>query len=440
MSFSLWDFFTHPLLRGPTLGTLFLCIASSLLGVVLFFQRRPLLSETLSHATFPGILLSVWLQTLFFPGEGISQILLFSIGGGAFALLSLKAIEWMEKHKKVPADAALTFALTSFFGIGTLIASALQYFSPKVYQEGLMLLFGQAAIMQDIHAYLYGFLAIATIFFLIFSFRHLQLFLFDPQFGFSAGLKRPFLEKIFIFLLLISLILGVRGVGVLLISGMSIAPAIAARQFTNRLQTLFYLAAFFGAISGLLGNWISVYGSIALSQNGERFSLPTGPMIIAVSGLIAFLSLLFAPKRGWLFRLIRIASFRLKCLEENLLKGIWKKGPLPFSEMKRSHQTPRILFSFVLWRLQVNGWIERHKGLYLLSSDGLKKAAVIVRLHRLWELYLASQLGLKVEKVHRSAEEMEHILTPDLEERLTSLLADPKIDPHDQKIPERPSL
>ncbi|MBI3900698.1 MAG: metal ABC transporter permease, partial [Chlamydiia bacterium] len=277
MNFSIWDFFSHPLLRGPTFGTLFLCIASSLLGVVLFFQRRSLLSETLSHASWPGILLAVWFQSLI-PSEGESSFsLFFSLGGGLFAWLGLQAVTQMEIRGKVPADTALTFVLASFFGIGTVITSVFQQISPRVYQEVQTLLFGQAAIMQDSHVLLYGVLALSSALFLFFSFRQVQLLLFDPQFALSSGFKVLFLEKLLIVFILASLILGIRGVGVLLISGMSIAPAIAARQFTDRLQTLFLLAALFGALSGLIGNWLSVFGTIALSQQGEKLTLPTGP-------------------------------------------------------------------------------------------------------------------------------------------------------------------
>ena len=63
------------------------------------------------------------------------------------------------------------------------------------------------------------------------------------------------------------------------------------------------------------------------------------------------------------------------------------------------------------------------------------RASRLVRLHRLWELYLASSMKIGEEKVHRSAEEMEHILTPEIEKKLTELLKNPKIDPHKQPIP-----
>jgi len=50
-------------------------------------------------------------------------------------------------------------------------------------------------------------------------------------------------------------------------------------------------------------------------------------------------------------------------------------------------------------------------------------------------VYLADYLGVGAERVHRSAEEMEHIITPELELELTQLLKDPKVDPHRQPIP-----
>ena len=59
----------------------------------------------------------------------------------------------------------------------------------------------------------------------------------------------------------------------------------------------------------------------------------------------------------------------------------------------------------------------------------------LVRLHRLWELYLVEFCGMPKERVHPSAEEMEHILTPEVERELSMLLHNPSLDPHKQPIP-----
>ncbi|MBX7066175.1 MAG: metal ABC transporter permease [Parachlamydiales bacterium] len=398
------EFFTDPVLRAPTWGCILMCIASSLMGVLIFLRKKSLLSESLSHATYPGACLGIALFGFLEEWTFVAVL----IGAFFSSLLGLKAIQKLEKSRVSP-DAALTLVLATFLGLGILITSAFQ-----TAKKTQMLLFGQAATMSDMHIWIYGSLAMAVVLFLCLTFRPLQASLFDPQFSKSAKIPVEPLEKILFWLLLLSLIVGIRSVGVILMSGMVIAPAVAARQFSDRLQTVLVLAALFGAFSGLLGNMLSVYAN-----------LPTGPAIVLIGTAFSLLSLLFAPKRGLLFRLYRIWAFRLRCLEENLLKTLWKK---------RTLSTPSWAAKIALWSLQKEGWVGP---LRTLTPDGMKKAAAIVRLHRLWELYLTEELGVQIEKVHRTAEEMEHIITPEMEERLTKLLENPKHDPHQQPIPEK---
>jgi manganese/zinc/iron transport system permease protein len=62
----------------------------------------------------------------------------------------------------------------------------------------------------------------------------------------------------------------------------------------------------------------------------------------------------------------------------------------------------------------------------------------MVRLHRLWEVYLSERLNLAADHVHDDAEHIEHILTPELEAELESILARPRFDPHRSPIPYDP--
>jgi manganese/zinc/iron transport system permease protein len=328
--------------------------------------------------------------------------------------------------------------LAVFFGVGMIGASAMQAKLPVWHKQIQMLLFGQAATMTDLHILIYGLLALTVVVFLFLTFRPLQAFLFDRDFASSIGIRTSALEKVLFWLLLLSLIVGIRSVGVVLMSGMVIAPAVAARQFSDRLQTVLGLAALFGALSGFLGNYFSVIGSLSLSTPEQTLALPTGPMIVLVGTALALFALAFAPHRGLVFRIGRIFAFRFRCLQENILKGIWKKGSVSLLELREAHQISPLFLRCVLWRLYAEGWLVEIGARYSLTQDGNQKAASIVRLHRLWEVYLTEELGFQAEKVHRTAEEMEHILTPEIEERLTRLLSDPKCDPHLQPIPERP--
>jgi len=425
----MWDYFTDPILRAPTIGCILLCVSASLMGVILFLQKRLLIGESVSHAAYPGAIAAIFALAWIAP-EWEEYAFLAVLGGALISSwLGLRTIGFLERRGKVRNDAALCFTLALFFGAGVLLSSWLQTALPGWVGQAQTLLFGQAATLTDEHVFIYGAVVFACALFIALAFRPLQALLFDREFGISIGLPTRTIERALLWLLLFSIVLGIRSVGVILMSGMLIAPAVAARQFSNRLKTIFWLAALFGGCSGLLGSVLSVEIAIRFPE----LYLPTGPMIVLVGSLFALFGLLCSPKRGILFRLARLASFRLRCLEENMLKGIWKKGVTDVQELKR-HYPP--ILGLVLLRLARQGWIIREGSHLRLTHDGQARAAAIVRLHRLWELYLTEQLGVHVEQVHRSAEEIEHVLTPELEARLTHILSNPKRDPHQQPIPE----
>ena len=432
------SYFTDPVLRAPTVGCMLMCLSASMMGVLVFLQKRSLLGEALSHAAYPGIVLGMVL-TAVFALQSVGLSMLFVLGGAlGMSMAGLWSINWLEKRGKIKSDAALCFMLSSFFGVGILGASWLQGSYPSMAKEVQLYLFGQAATMTDIHIAIYGVLSSLVVFFLILGYRPLQALHFDRDFALSAAIAPRYLGAATFALLLFSVVIGIRSVGVVLMSGMLIAPAVAARQWTNQLSTMLWLSGLFGAMSGLLGNVLSVEASIYLSASfpEQRLSLPTGPMIILIGTGFALFSLLFAPNRGSVSRLVRIFRFRIRCVEENIIKAIWKQDELLLTQLKEANHLAFPLLIALLWRMRRHGWIARGAQGIVLTTDGERRACRIVRLHRLWEVYLA-ELGWPNDQVHRTAEEMEHILTSELEERLSILLNDPKVDPHEQPIPEK---
>ena len=222
-------------------------------------------------------------------------------------------------------------------------------------------------------------------------------------------------------------------------AGMLIAPALAARQLTQSLKFTFFISGLIGAISGFLGNYFSVM--IPYYLQAEKLSLPTGPMILLVASFICLLALLFAPQKGVITRMMRVIKFRRNCQLENILKALWKDKSrgVTLKEVSAMQNLSRFIAFLRMRRLHAKGWLDFINKKYFLSARGETKAREIVRLHRLWELYLV-HLGAAKDKVHASAEEMEHVLTPDLEKELTELLKDPLKDPHDQPIPHREDM
>jgi manganese/zinc/iron transport system permease protein len=88
-----------------------------------------------------------------------------------------------------------------------------------------------------------------------------------------------------------------------------------------------------------------------------------------------------------------------------------------------------------LEKLSRQGLLENKAGKYSLSPSGRHEAMRVVRLHRLWELYLNLRVNIAQDHVHHDAEAIEHIITPELEEALLKELGYPSLDPHSSVIP-----
>lgn len=422
------NFFSDPVLRAPTIASMLMGLAGGMIGVVVFLRKESLLGEALSHAAYPGVIAGIVIGAFL----RVEEPYLALFGGAITALISIYIINQMEKRLHIRSDSALCFVLASTFGIGVTAASHIQFTHPMEYRRTISFLYGQAATMTDVHIWIYAVLSLVIAGAFYFFYKEIKLFTFDGVYAKSLGIPTRFIGMICFSLVVATVIIGIRTVGVVLMSAMLIAPPVAARQLTQRFSYMILFSGLFGMVAGFLGNMLSVNLTTSII-------LPTGPMIILSAATISLFALLLAPQRGLLVRGWRIAWFRQKCLCENILKSIWKQSPhapIPLNEIKATNSAGQLASRLAIRQLQSQGWVDKvNNNLYALTVDGRARAEKIVRLHRLWEVYLADYLGVGAERVHRNAEEMEHIITPALERELTKLLQDPKLDPHHQPIP-----
>lgn len=273
-------------------------------------------------------------------------------------------------------------------------------------------------------------------------YKEMKLLSFDRDFGQTIGFPMIFIEFILTFLIVIAVVIGIQSVGVVLMAGLLITPAVAARQWSDKLGVVVILAGIYGMLGGVSGALLS----------GLSMRLPTGPLIVLAVTAIMVFSLFFAPRRGLIKSFIKFQKYKSKVLKENLLKDIHSLGRkekvwLAPHSLKviagiRGHKIHKI--KKVLRKLKNEGLVsanDLNQYQWSLTSTGLEAARRIVRNHRLWELYLSKRLELSVDHVHRDAEDMEHALTPEIIALLEKELEYPKLDPHGSPIvqPKEPS-
>lgn len=435
-------YFTDPVLRAPTIGCMLMGLASSFVGILMLLKRQALIGEVLSHAAFPGIVLGAAIAALF-PSEIGAFFNIFVIAGAALGCLAGSwAVTFLKTRLKVRSDSALCFTLAVFFGVGVLVASQLQMSHAVLYKQALLFLYGQVATMTDSMIAVYAVLAGVVAIVIAVLYHPLQALLFDRQFSTINGLRTKVVEASVSALLVLAIVVGIRSIGVVLMAGMLIAPAVAARRWAHRLWACLLLAGFFGVAASFLGNVVSVEGSrfIAEKYPGWKFSLPTGPLILLFAAGFAVVSIFCAPESGIIARIVRMARFRRRTAREHLLKALWKKGKnslISCDEAAAIYSQNRLSSRILKGLAKGHFLTDEGGGVYRLTDKGWAKACKIVRLHRLWEVYLVDYLSQGIDKVHRSAEELEHVISPELESELEKLLGDLRFDPHRQPIPSK---
>ncbi|QRM88816.1 iron chelate uptake ABC transporter family permease subunit [Lacinutrix sp. WUR7] len=285
--------FTDYTLRTITLGTAILGAVTGMLGSFAVLRKQSLLGDAISHAALPGIAIAF----LITGAKDSNTLLLGALVSGLVGTFWIRGII-TKTHLK--SDTALGLILSLFFGFGMLLLTFIQK-QPNANQAGLdKYLFGQAATLVESDVWLMAIVTGICLCVLLLFWKEFKLLLFDADYTKTLGFNTKFIDILITTFIVLAIVLGLQTVGVVLMSAMLLAPAAAARQWTNSLATMVFLAAIFGAFSGVFGTAISA------SQN----NLSTGPVIVLVAAVFVAFSFIFSPSRGLLFKQIRFIKNR----------------------------------------------------------------------------------------------------------------------------------
>ena len=269
------------------LGTALLGLASGIAGTFAVLRKESLIGDGLSHAALPGVVIAFLLT-------GIKDIEVLIAGAALSSIAAAWLITITVENSKIKFDGALATILSAFFGLGMVLLTYVQSLN-NAGQAGLSkFIFGQAATILARDVYITSAAALIIIVLTALFWKELKLISFDVEYAKTLQIPVTFTLILYRALLIMTIIIGIQSVGAILISSLLIAPAVGARQWTNKLGTMCILAGLFGMISAI--------GGTIWSTTVQK--LPTGPAIIVILSIIVLLSLIFAPNRGilWQYR------------------------------------------------------------------------------------------------------------------------------------------
>lgn len=410
-------------------GSIFLSLASSAVATHYFLQKKSLSGDVISHALLPGVVMAFLLT-------GHKGFVVLFIGSFISGLVSVMVMEWVQRITFLKPDVSMAVVLTTFYGFGVVLLTYANKL-PLGNQAGLdTFLFGRAAALTPSDVKAYALLALIILALLKLFERALIVVSFDRLFSEASGLNVKAIQHTLVALVISAVVLGVKAVGVVLMSAFIILPPFIARMLTARFSHMKLVAAVAGVLMAFIGSTVSYYYS----------NMPTGPVMVLAGGgmliLVLVLKDFYLKIRKYYLQKISTRQIQLedvvkhiykleieeqKKVDLNMLLDMLSARNSLFKNTSEVHKT--------ITRAIRRGFVSRKENLLSLTEKGISEGKRIVRLHRLWEVYQTSRLGKGLETIHSSAETIEHIIPGYVEEMLIKELQQPEKDPHGRNIP-----
>ncbi|MCA9242059.1 MAG: metal ABC transporter permease [Planctomycetales bacterium] len=407
------------------LGASLLGGAAGVVGALAVLRKRSLMGDVLAHASLPGICLAYLLFNT-------RQLAVLSAGALFTGMLAVLLIAGITRWTRTREDAAMGLALSVFFGAGVVLLTVIQQ-QARGNQAGLATyLFGEIAALRSRDVVLLAAVAAVLLTLVVAFYKELKTLSFDSQFAQSQGWPTFTLDVALMSGVAVVTVVGLPVCGVILMAAMLILPCVAARFWSNRFGMVLVLSGLIGLTTAVAGVLSAAPGEglAWLPIRSLTLGMPPGPLIV-LSGAGAFVvSALFAPERGMVARTLRLVRMRTRIATDHVLRLLFEAAegkPQQDAYGSLSAITGRMSASrltkwLVVWQAKRGGLLEVDGDRARLTGTGLTAAARLVRTHRLWELFLVQHADIAADHVHRSADDIEHMLPADLVDNLEDIL------------------
>ena len=258
-----FEFMQYTFMKNALIAIILVTPIFAVLGTMIVNNKMAFFSDALGHSALTGIAIGMVL--------GISNMNLSMI---LFAIIFALLLNFVKNKTNYGADTIISVFSSIAIALGlAMLAQSGNFNKYSSYLVGDILSINSTEI-------LYLFLAfIAVAVFWYFTFNKLNVTSINTTLAKSRGVNTKLIDNIFVVLIAIIVMISIRWIGILLINSLLILPAAASKNIAKNMRSYHLISVLFSLFSGITGLIISYY-----------WNIPTGPMIVLISGMIYFIT------------------------------------------------------------------------------------------------------------------------------------------------------
>ncbi len=258
-----FEFMDYTFMKNALIAIILISPIFAVLGTMIVNNKMAFFSDALGHSALTGIAIGMVL--------GISNMNISMI---FFAIVFALLLNFVKNKTNYGADTIISVFSSIAIALGlAILAQSGNFNKYSSYLVGDILSITNTEI-------LYLFLAfIAVAVFWYFAFNKLNITSINSTLAKSRGTNTKLIDNIFVVLIAIIVMISIRWIGILLINSLLILPAASSRNIAKNMRSYHLISVLFSLFSGITGLILSYY-----------WNIPTGPMIVLISGIIYFVT------------------------------------------------------------------------------------------------------------------------------------------------------
>ena len=260
--------------RGLAAG-LIVGILCAVIGCYVVLKGMAFLGDAMAHAILPGIAVAYLLQ---------GNLL---IGALVAAIVVALGISFFSREGTIKEDTAIGIFFAAALSLGVALISSIRTYAVDLSH----ILFGNVLGVSMNDLILTGLLALFILVMIFALYKYFLVVSFDPILAATLRLPVSLLRTFLMILLALTVVVSTQTVGVGLVAAMLVTPGATAYLLTRRLPSMMAVAAILGALSSLVGLFVSYYLNIA-----------SGAAVVLCATLFFILAYFFSPQKGLLFK------------------------------------------------------------------------------------------------------------------------------------------